>query len=494
MGRPADDSGAPPGARLRRALALAAVVAAALGAGLGALAVREETRSLSAGDVRISVELDRRGLLDLYVPLLDWGVRFDAVRFPARVVVEARTVDRDVAGRIAAGSSPDAGALRAEARSAVAGYLRNTILLSVVAAALCGAAAALALRAIGPRLRHSLAAAAGAALALGGALGLWLPPRGALDRPTYYGHGGDLPVALRALQRADLGAERLGDELDAQLGALASLIAAPARRPDLTGLPRLVVASDLHNNVLAVPALRRASETLPVLFVGDLTDRGTPLEERLAERVAATGSRLAFVTGNHDSDGIARAMAGRGAVVLTQRGRLLASGALGPVVAEVGGLRVAGYGDPFRRAPDEGFEGRPPEVVPAQRRAFWRWLRPLVGRVDAVMVHNPGLAELAVRRLRRDPAPSPLLVATGHTHRAHLQTGPNLVLLNGGTVGGGGPANLGDGDPIGLAMLTYRREPRFAPLAADLVEIDVASGNARAERTLLAEGGAGSPG
>jgi predicted phosphodiesterase len=473
----------------RRALALAAVVLAAIASGLGALAVREETRSLSAGDVRISVELDRRGLLDLYVPLLDWGVRFDAVTFPARVIVEARTVDRDVAARIASGSAPDADALRAEAHDALAGYLRNTILVTVAVAALGGALVALAVRAAGPRPAVSLGTAAGTALALGGVLALTLPPRGALDRPTYYGHGGDLPVALRALQRADLGAERLGDELDAQLGALAGLITAPADRPDLTGLPRLVVASDLHNNVLAVPALRRAAEGLPVLFAGDLTDRGTPAEERLAARVATAGSRVAFVTGNHDSDGVARAMAAQGAVVLTERGRLLPSGRTGPVVARVGGLRVAGYGDPFRRRPGEAFEGAAPEVTPAQRRDFWHWLRPLIGRVDAVMVHSPGLAELAVRRLRRDPPPRPLLLATGHTHDTHLETGPNLVELNGGTVGGGGPANAGEGRPVGLAMLTYRREPRFAPLAVDLVEIDVASGSARAERTLLEDAG-----
>ena len=49
------------------------------------------------------------------------------------------------------------------------------------------------------------------------------------------------------------------------------LVNAPANRAPLgSRLPRLTVASDLHNNVIALPALERAASGGPLLFAGDL--------------------------------------------------------------------------------------------------------------------------------------------------------------------------------------------------------------------------------
>ena len=49
-------------------------------------------------------------------------------------------------------------------------------------------------------------------------------------------------------------------------------------------------------------------------------------------------------------------------------------------------------------------------------------------------------------------------------------------MLNGGTVGAGGTGNLGEGSKIGVARMTYATGGSFAPLAADLVEIDPGNG------------------
>ena len=49
--------------------------------------------------------------------------------------------------------------------------------------------------------------------------------------------------------------------------------------------------------------------------------------------------------------------------MLTERGRLLPDGRRGPVVVNVGGLRVAGYSDPFERRRSEGY-GRRSEPEP----------------------------------------------------------------------------------------------------------------------------------
>src|SRR5690606_27894755 len=101
----------------------------------------------------------------------------------------------------------------------------------------------------------------------------------------------------------------------------------------------------------------------------------------------------------------------------------------------------------------------------------------------------------ALERLERRPPAHPLAILTGHTHLPALRTARNVVVLNGGTAGGGGTGNLDEGQPIGLAVLVYEREPGFDPLAADLVQIDPGSGDATATRRRLdlgsAETGAG---
>ena len=124
----------------------------------------------------------------------------------------------------------------------------------------------------------------------------------------YYGHGNDIPVALRAVQAASRAPGQLGEEIDSQLLGLARLVTAPGNRVALTGLPRITVASDLHNNLVAIPVLRQAAAGGLVIVAGDLSDRGTPLETAALRSVVGTGYPVVFVAGNHDSDTSARAL------------------------------------------------------------------------------------------------------------------------------------------------------------------------------------------
>src|SRR5215210_7660230 len=112
---------------LRQALALAAVVVATLAGGYLALVSFRQDRQLSAGAIRLSVSPGHRGALDLYVPLVDWGARFEAIRLPARLRVDLRTVDRTALRRVADGDAFDVSDVRHEARDAIAGYLRALI-------------------------------------------------------------------------------------------------------------------------------------------------------------------------------------------------------------------------------------------------------------------------------------------------------------------------------------------------------------------------------
>jgi hypothetical protein len=331
----------------RRLLIVLVVCAASFGAGVTALAALRLDRDLSVGTVRIFSDPGHHGALDLYVPLVDWGVRFGGVRAPVRLRVDVQRIDRDAAVQVAregAGAPRVIARIKHDARDAIASYLRILVLVVFGAALGFGLLVALALRA--PRL--GALAAAGTAVALVVAIIVLLPPRGDLGPPEYYAHGPDIPRALRAVESVQSSATALSDELDGQLVGLARLVVAPGERAPLGGRPEITIASDLHNNVLAVPALRRVARGTPLFFPGDLTDRGSPLESQLTRGVLRAGTRFVFVTGNHDSDAEAQQLADAGAIVLTEQGRLLRGGRHGPMVVRVAGLRVAGYGDPFR--------------------------------------------------------------------------------------------------------------------------------------------------
>ena len=473
-----------------RVLAVLAVVAATLAGGYLALVSYRQDRQLSVGSIRLSVSPGHKGALDLYVPLVDWGARFESIRLPARLRVDLRTVDRDALLTVAQGAPLDVGAVRGEARDAIAGYLRTLIAIVCLAGFALGVLAAFAVRHHhSPRLRWTIAAAGATAVAAGVALALLLPPRGEIAKPEYYAYGADIPRALDAAATVQRSARALEQELDSQLVGLARLVTQPANRRTVTGRPWITIASDLHNNGLALPVLEQAAGRGPVLFPGDLTDRGTPAEIALLTGVTKLGGRFVFVTGNHDSDTSAQALADAGAVVLTQDGRLKPGGGHGPVVFELAdGVRVAGYADPYQRRAADGYADHfQPVPTPLQQQTFTTWLREhVVGKADAVLVHQPGLIDDALASLRESPPPGPLLFVVGHTHSASLESQGLVTIVNGGSVGAGGTGNLGDAPTdLGLARLSYDMTNGFEPLAVDLVEIDPGDGTAKARRERL---------
>ena len=42
----------------------------------------------------MSIDPGHKGALDVYVPLVDWGARFEAIRAPIRIRVDLQTIDR----------------------------------------------------------------------------------------------------------------------------------------------------------------------------------------------------------------------------------------------------------------------------------------------------------------------------------------------------------------------------------------------------------------
>lgn len=513
---------------------------------------------LSVGTITVSVSPFHRGALDVYVPLVDWGVRFPGVALPARLNIGVQAVDRAAAASIAQGGLSTIDALRHEARDAIADYLKLLALIAGAASAALGMLVAAAVRplrraadaaladvpapatdggaasfvdaeptaepdpAAAPLFADDVPATEPAAeppplrtrigrqlahqrwwaipvvtVSLGwvAAVALLLAPRGDLPNPVYYAHGADIPVALEAVTAAGRSSNEVSASFDEQIKGLARLVIDPGSRPDISKRPRLTIASDMHNNVLLTPTLRQAAAGGPVLFPGDLTDTGSPLEVTAVRSVVASGNPFVMIAGNHDSDRSLRTLAREGAIVLTSRGRLLRGGRHGAMTVRVDGLRVAGYGSPNVRRASNGYRDRGTTITDADKAAFAAWFATIADDVDVVMVHEPSLAQPVIEQLRAErqgradgkrskAEPRSIMFVLGDSHQPAVDAADGVMSVNGGTIGAGGTGNLAEGQDASLAIVTYDARP-FAPLAVDLVTLDPGTGETVARRVRI---------
>ena len=478
------------------------MIAATLAGGYLALVSFRQDRELSVGGIRLSVSPGHTGSLDVYVPLVDWGARFESIRLPVRLRVDVRTVDRDALQRVADGGALDVGDVRAEARDAIAAYLRALIGVVALCALALGLLTAFAVRhRVGPRLRYTVAAAV---------------DHHARDRPSRSScccrragrstRRSTTPTAPTSRARSTRSpsvrrsGRALDQELDAQLVGLARLV--DERRPTArrsrggrgSRSPRTcTTTSSRCRSSSAPPATGRCSSP------ATCRDRGSPLETALVRRVAEIGKPFVFVTGNHDSDRSAQELADDGAVVLTQFGRLKRGRRLRP-----GDQRDRG---PARRrllrpvrAPRGGGLPRPlrarADATRSRTRSRSGCGRSL-GKVDVVMVHEPALIAQTLAELEVVPPQEPLVFVVGHTHEPALTRQPNVTVINGGSIGGGGTGNLADdATDVGLARLSYadRRRSRRSPPTSSAIDPGTGAATARRERLDEPESGVASMG
>jgi hypothetical protein len=155
-------------------------------------------------------------------------------------------------------------------------------------------------------------------------------------------------------------------------------------------------------------------------------------------------------------------------------------------VVRVAGVRVAGYDSDWLRLARQNYRDRyrgPADAT--EQAAFTEWLRPLIGHVDVVLLHDVTVAGQALQLLTDHPPRRPLILVVGHTHHASVQRyGPAVTVINDGSIGAGGIGNLTKHNDIALARLTYGSNP-FDPLAADVVTIDPGTGSSTAVRDRL---------
>ncbi len=326
--------------------------------------------------------------------------------------------------------------LQGGAREAFGRYLLGKIPWLLVAGAAAGLLVA------GWRTRRRLvwgaAGGAAAALLLGGVL--VLASYATLDRAPsvqYEGLASRVPSVLPLLRALSGGGDQ-GDRLSrlddflSGLEAVATQLTNAPRQSERPEVVRLLLASDIHDNVFGVRAAARlaAGDGEPVdavLFAGDLTDRGTAEEAQLFLRVyGPRRSPVLLVGGNHEDKPAMRVFRRAGFLVLED------------TTADVSGVRILGASDPMSARPETSSDTAALAAAGIRLDAAWRLADP---RPPVVMVHD--VRQAADTIASAQAAGAKLLAVYGNDHVAGVVQDDGVVQVDAGTAGASGYEAIG---------------------------------------------------
>jgi predicted phosphodiesterase len=488
---------------LRGIALIAAVMALAVGGILlGLRASGHTTRDTAIGSLSITVSPALHGQVDAFIPIADWGVRAHAFRAPLKIHVEPRAVERGALISAAGGNGTVLAEAERDARHAARTALLRAFLWALAGALALGVVAALAL-AHRPEVRRRLVVftAVGPAVCAAVICGVVVLrmaatfDSGSFNHPRFYARGAELEQLLHVASSAQQEASGYTSQVQRALGSFAALVATGGRFARQAPATRqAILASDLHDNLLALQAVQSQFGNQPIFFPGDFGQNGGATETHLiVPRVRQFTQPVIAVSGNHDSALLMRRLAGAGVIVLTDKGRLNGAGRSdGRPVQNVLGMRVAGYPDPLESRHGDpasprrifSFADRPNGdlyYAEAQQRLL-DWFNGLPQEPDIVMVHQNGLAQFLARSLQDQEYGRRLVILTGHDHRQHIDKYGPVVVVDGGTVGAGGVFGAGKA-PVGFAHLNLASGGRL--VSADLVQAQPFTGAAQADRIVL---------
>lgn len=443
---------------------------------------------------QISVELtpSAGGGLEGYVPVADWGIRFEGPPLPFRTRAELRTLNRDALLLAAEGDEGVVIRTRDQLQRGAAEAVLRAVVWSLAVALFLLLLAAVLLRSVKPRWAIP---AVGLVLLLAAGITTGLVARSSLERssfenPTFFASGGELKRILEVIDQADVESP-YGNEFENIVRSLGAVLATGEGQ----GLSDngMYLGSDLHANPLVIRPVSRIVGNEPILMTGDFGQRGSQTESNLiAPRVAALGRRVVAVSGNHDSFGLMRRLAASGVTVLDRRGRLLPDGDYQPPpVIEVGGVSVAGQADPLEYGGTNPLGDRAvtfedlddPEGASADWvRSTLRWFDSLRMKPAVLMIHQDGLATLFADALAEAGYDQPLTIATGHSHGQRLEKIGSTTVVNPGSIGAGGAFDAGE-EEIGLAHLRFNDDGSLR--SVELISVEPFSGAARATRIVI---------
>jgi predicted MPP superfamily phosphohydrolase len=416
---------------------LARGLAGVAGTSLGLRLAGRATGPVGPLDVTASLTLARDGGVHVDIPPLGRAT-IRTHRGPLRVTATATGVD-PARAQIPTGTADLKVQLGRDART-----LGRALAIRAGLAAIGGAAtAAVVLRR--PRDIPTATATAAALLAAAGGVAAATTRPEAWRTPELHGLLTKAPLLLGDLRTAP---DRIGTYRD-QLAELLETATRVYRRlatlpePPPSDAIRLLHVSDIHLSPLAYPLTKALVADYgidAVIDTGDLVDWGTPPEQLFARQIGELGAPYLFVKGNHDSSGIAGAVAEQPNATVFD---------LHTAPVEIAGLRFAGMADP-RFTPDKttGDDFAESRVSDAAAQ----FATAVTGQgVDVLLAHDPAAG-------RALAGVAPLLLA-GHTHKRSVRRFGDTVVLVQGTTGGSGLRGVQKEPttPISLSVLYVDR-------------------------------------
>ncbi|MDW5329037.1 metallophosphoesterase [Plantactinospora sp. KLBMP9567] len=304
------------------------------------------------------------------------------------------------------------------------------------------------------RRTRRVAWAGGLALVItGGSLGiaaLTFRPD-SIEEPRYEGLLVNAPAIVGDARRIANDYGRYADQLQRMVGNVSQLYTTVSTLPVFDqeqGTVRVLHVSDLHLNPTAWQVVRTVVEQFKIDMVidtGDITDWGSEPEASFVGSIGLLKVPYVFIRGNHDSPATAAAVGRQpNAIVLDNS------------IVNVGGLTIAGIGDP-RFTPDKetspaGSGSLPQTVdqVTGTGEKLASTIRASGKPVDIALVHDPASADALSGVV-------PLVLA-GHTHHREVRELPRVPdamptqLQVQGSTGGAGLRGLEGDKPTPLAM------------------------------------------
>ncbi len=404
------------------------------GTQLGLRLADRTTVRVGPADVSTRVSLSREPGVLLDVPPLGTA-RLRTHRGPLQLQARASGVDPDEAQRLLHSRHPPKPDI-----------VPKALAVRTLAAGVGGAAALAVLATRRPRDGAVAATLAAAGLAGAAATAAATFDRDAWRDPELTGLLTRAPLILGDVRRLPDEIARYRDQLIELIttGTDVYRLVADLPAPPPADAIRLVHISDIHLSPLALPLAKALVERYgadAVLDTGDLVDWGTPAEQALADQIPSLGVPYVYIKGNHDSAGIAAAVARQpNAVVLTADD--------GP--RTVAGLTLAGMADP-RFTPDKTTgDDHARHKVGEAARSFAEKLQADGAEVDIALVHAP-----AAGRHLSGLVP---LVLAGDIHRRDVrhfpaaEGRPATTVLVQGSSGGSGLRGVQQDPPTPLML------------------------------------------
>ena len=295
------------------------------------------------------------------------------------------------------------------------------------------------------RLLWGAAGGAAGALLLGGAF--VLASYATLDRSPsvrYDGLASRVPAMLPLLRTLSTGGDqadrlsRLQAFLDG-LETVATQLTTESRYPARASVVRLLLASDIHDNIFGtrIAARLAAGGGQPVdgvLLAGDITDAGTAQEAQLFLRaLGSPPAPVLFVGGNHEDAPALRVFRRAGFDVLDD------------TTATVDGVTVLGATDPVANDPRKSSDVAGLTATGVRLAALWRMMQP---PAQVLLVHDVRQAADTIAAAKE--AGEDLVVAYGNDHVAGVSTEDGVVMVDAGTAGASGYEAIGAASPLPL--------------------------------------------